>query len=268
MKSAVAIFFLFAFVMTAHTQNDTAFRLIKSYRGEISDAAIDNLDNVYILTATDQLKKYNSNGDSLAVYNNVRRFGRVSTLDVSNPLKVLMYYKDFSSIVILDRLLGVRSTIDLRKSNMLQVTAIGQAYDNNIWIFDAYDYKLKKIDEDGKMLLETPDLRMVFNQAVAPQQIIDNNKQVYLYDTASGVFVFDNYGSFKRKLPITGWSSISIVDKQVVGIGSQSVQSYNITSLLQSQQKFPGNFTPYYRYNISNNKLLALSKEGLHIYRY
>ncbi len=268
MKKLFAIFVFITGALSIYAQADTAFHLIKSYKGEISDAAIDNLDNVYILTSTDQLKKYNNNGDSLAVYNNVRRFGKVSSLDVSNPLKVLLYYKDFSSIVILDRLLSVRSTIDLRKNNILQVSAIGQSYDNKIWVFDSYDNKLKKIDDDGKILLETPDLRMVFNQAVAPQQIIDNNKQVYLYDIQSGVFIFDNYGSFKRKIPLTGWSNIYISDKKITGIKDQSMQAYNVSTLLQSQHIFPGDFTPYFRYNISNNKLLALSKQGLHIYRY
>jgi hypothetical protein len=268
LKAAFTIIYLLTIVSSLLAQGDTAFRLIKSYPGEISDAAIDNLDNVYILTATNQLKKYNSKGDSLAVYNNVRSFGKVSSIDVSNPLKVLLYYKDFSSIVILDRLLGVRSTIDLRERNILGVSAIGQSYDNRIWVFDAYDNKLKKIDDEGRLLLETPDLRMVFKGAVTPQQIIDNNKQVYLYDTASGVFIFDNYGSFKRKIPITGWSHINITDKHILGIADRSMQDYNVTTLLQSAQKFPGNFTPYYQYHISNNKLLALSKEGLHIYRY
>lgn len=268
MKAVFTIAYFLFLLISLHAQQDTGFRLIKSYPGEISDAAIDNLDNVYILTATDQLKKYNSKGDSLAVYNNVRRFGKVFSLDVSNPLKVLLYYKDFSSIVILDRLLGVRSTIDLRKRNIIQVSAIGQSYDNNIWVFDAYDNKLKKIDDEGRMLLETPDLRMVFNGAVSPQQIINHNKQVYLYDIATGVFIFDNYGSFKRKVPITGWSQLNITDKHITGIAGGSIQDYNVTTLLQSAQKFPGDFTPYYQYHISNNKLLALSKEGLHIYRY
>jgi hypothetical protein len=98
------------------------------------------------------------------VYNNVRKFGKVHSIDVSNPLKVLLYYKDFSSIVVLDRLLSARSTIVLRRKNILDVTAIGQSFDNNIWVFDAFDNKLKKIDDEGNILLETPDLRQVFNR--------------------------------------------------------------------------------------------------------
>lgn len=268
MKRLLTIIVLLTLTQFSFAQADTAFRLIRTFSGEIADAAIDNLDNVYILTTTDQLKKYNVSGDSMAVYNNVRKYGKVYSIDVSNPLKVLLYYKDFSSIVVLDRLLTARSTIDLRRKNILQVSAIGQSYDNNIWVFDAYDNKLKKIDDEGSILLETPDLRQVFNQGITPQQIIDQNNQLYLYDAIYGLFVFDHYGTFKRKIPVAGWSNVSITDKYILGISNESLQAYNVSTLIQAQQKLPGNFTPYYRYYISNNKLIALSKDALHIYRY
>src|SRR5215212_11777449 len=105
MKKLSLIITLLALMQISFAQADTAFRLVKTFPGEIADAAIDNLSNVYILTVTDQLKKYNASGDSLAVYNNVRKYGKVYSIDVANPLKVLLYYKDFSSIVVLDRLL-------------------------------------------------------------------------------------------------------------------------------------------------------------------
>lgn len=268
MKKIIFILTLIIASKVSFAQTDTTFKLIKTFPGQIADAAIDNLDYVYLLTETDQLKKYNAAGDSVAVYNNVRRFGKVYSIDVSNPLKVLLYYKDFASIVVLDRLLAVRTTIDLRRKNMLQVTAMGQSYDNNIWVFDAFDNKLKKIDEEGNVLLETPDFRQALGQAITPQQIIDQNKQVYLYDPASGLYVFDRYGTFQRRIPVQGWSNISITDKFILGISNNALQAYNISSLIQSQQNLPGNFAPYYHYSISNNKVIALSKDGMHIYRY
>lgn len=268
MRGTLLILSLFFLWQITFAQADTAFKLIKSYPGEIADAVIDNLDNVYILTNTDQLKKYNAAGDSVAVYNNVRKFGKIFSIDVSNPLKVLLYYKDFSSIVVLDRLLATRSTIDLRRKNILQVAAIGQSYDNNIWVFDSFDNKLKKIDDEGNVLLETPDFRQALGEALAPQEIIDQDKQVYIYDPVNGLYVFDRYGTFKRKIPLIGWTNVNITDKFIMGISNQSLQLYNVSTLIQSQQNFPGNFTPYYRFYVRNNKLMALSKEGLHIYRY
>jgi hypothetical protein len=91
----------------------------------------------------------------VAIYNDVRKFGTATMIDVSNPLKVLLYYKDFATIVVLDRLLNIRNTIDLRLQNILQAKAIGLSYDNKIWVYDELESKLKKIDEGGQLLLET-----------------------------------------------------------------------------------------------------------------
>jgi hypothetical protein len=162
----------------------------------------------------------------------------------------------------------MRSTIYLRRNNLIQVDAIGLSYEKNIWLFDEYDNKLKKINEERKVLLETPDLRTVFQQSISPQQIIDQNKQVYLYDSAAGLFVFDQFGTFKRKIPVKGWSNISVTDKYILGVANNSLQTYHTATLLQSAQQFPGKFTPYYRYYLTNNKLVAFAKNGLYIYRY
>src|SRR6478609_378459 len=156
---ALVLSFIFILSISAEAQNESPHKLIQMIKGDVVDFAVDNLDNVYVLASTDQLKKYNASGDSVAVFNNVKKFGKISTIDVSNPLKVLLYYKDFSTIVVLDRLLAIRNTIDLRQQNIFQVNAIGQSYDNNIWLYDEGDSKLKKIDDNGKVLLETADFR-------------------------------------------------------------------------------------------------------------
>src|SRR6266487_6432940 len=173
MRKAICLFLVlgFFFSVSVSAQKDKPYNLIASITGDVVDFTVDNLDNVYVLTSSDQLKKYNVNGDSVAIFNNVKKFGKVSTIDVSNPLKVLLYYKDFSTIVVLDRLLTMRNSIDLRQHNIFQVNAIGQSYDNNIWLYDEGDSKLKKINDEGKAILETADFRLLFNQAPHIQNI-------------------------------------------------------------------------------------------------
>src|SRR2546430_15572601 len=122
-KKYIFLLFIFSISLFAHSQKDPLYKLVAVIKGDIVNFTVDNLDNVYVLTSTDQLKKYNANGDSVAVFNNVKKFGKVSTVDVSNPLKVLLYYKDFSTIVVLDRLLTQRNTIDLRQQSIFQVNA-------------------------------------------------------------------------------------------------------------------------------------------------
>ncbi len=249
-------------------QSDSTYKLIKTIQTEAVNIAVDNLDNIYLLTQTNQLKKLTFNGDSIAVYNDVKRFGKLHSVDVSNPLKLLLFYKDFPTIVILDRLLASRGSIDLRKHNILQASAITTSYDNNIWLFDEFNSKLKKINEEGTTLLESSDFRLLFNESIIPQQIIDKDGLVYLYDKNNGVYVFDQFGTFKRKIPVTKWKSVFVSDKLISGIHEEYLQIYNTSTLLQHQRKLPETSGSFLTYIISNNRLFAVTKDSLNIYGY
>lgn len=253
-RSCTIIFFSLFISFRGISQSDSMFHFVREHRGNITDFNVDNLGNIYLLYQDGQLKKLKPNGDSLAIFNNVRRFGKLYSIDVSNPLKVLLYYKDFGTIAILDRLLNERATIDLRKQNLLQVGAIGQAYDNNIWIFDALDLKLKKISDDGRIVDQSTDFRLIFDSVPAPAYIIDQNKFVYLYDPLKGVYIFDYYGGYQSRIPFTNWSDFEVINKALFGrdknylyrydMGSLQLQQIPAPSFMNNAQKiivFPGN---------------------------
>jgi hypothetical protein len=213
------------------SQTDSVFHFVKDYRGSITDFNVDNLGNLYLVFQNGQLKKLRPNGDSLAVFNNVRKFGKLYTVDVSNPLKVLLHFKDFNTIVILDRMLNERSILDLRKFNLLQVRAIGQSYDNNIWIFDELDAKLKKIGDDGRLIDQSNDFRQIFDTTPSPSVIIDQDKLVYLYDDQRGVYTFDYYGGFKSRVPFTGWQDFTVINNSIFGRDGSNLYRYDAGTL-------------------------------------
>jgi hypothetical protein len=80
------------------------------------------------------------------------------------------------------------------------VNAISTSYDNNIWLFDESNFKIKKINENGNILSEGQDMRMVVDEVPAPTQILEANNQVLLYDENKGFFIFDFYGAYKISL--------------------------------------------------------------------
>jgi hypothetical protein len=258
---------LFAQTSFAQKQNPDTFTLIKTYTGNIADVAMDNLDNLYIISLTGQIKKLNPAGDSVGVYNQVKNYGKLNTIDVSNPLKLLLFYKNFSTVVILDRFLANQSVLDLKKFSILNPSAIGNSYDNNIWVYDEYDNKLKKIDEQGNRLLETPDFRTVFNQSISPQKILSDNGLVYLADTTNGIFVFDNYGSFKRKIPVKSWQTIAIANNNIISANNELITVFNSSTQLPTEKRFPF-FKPYFHSFITPSKLVNFSDNSIQIYQY
>jgi len=260
----MAAFFLLK--NTSFAQADSSFQYLKSVKGDIASFAVDHLDNLYLIGSTDQLKKINANGDSVAVFNNVRKFGKISYIDVSNPLRVLLYYKDFSTIVVLDRLLNVRNTIDLRKQNIFQVRAIGLSYDNMIWLYDELENRLKKIDEEGKLIFETNDFRQLFDDAPVPVRIFDQDGFVYLYDKSGGVFVFDYYGALKNKILITGWDNFKVTGKSFFGNVKDTLFRYRIDLFRVYDYKLPPALSGFRSMDFTSARFYGLRQNEVEIY--
>jgi hypothetical protein len=242
------------------------YTLHKSIKGNFTSFSLDNLGNIYLVTANNQIKKMNANFDSVAVFNDVRRFGKISLIDASNPLKILVYYKDFATIVVLDRFLDMRNSIDLRSQNILQVKTIAQSYDN-IWLFDELNASIKKVDENGKVLLTSADFRMLFDEVPNPSTIIDANGQLYLYNTKNGWLVFDYYGALKNKYAIINWQDVQVINNTLTGRTEKQLvisrpQTLSITN-------YNTNFNISKALKILHNRdfTYVLTTEGIDIYK-
>jgi hypothetical protein len=266
MKLIIAIVIVFLTASPAFSQADSVFHHVRTLKGDIVAFTVDNLDNIYLLSSTNQVKKLGAAGDSIAVFNDVKNYGQATLIDVSNPLKVLLYYRDFATIVVLDRQLNVRNKIDLRKHNILQVTAIGQSYDNKIWLYDEVENKLKKIDEDGTLLLETPDFRQLFGRAPSPQKVFDQDLLVYLYDSTEAVYVFDYYGSLKNKILIKGWNNFRLGGKYIFGSKSNQLYRYDIGTFSYDEWEMPKEMLGSQSYNFTTSRMYALRNGELSIY--
>jgi hypothetical protein len=256
-----------AIPIVAKPQSNSVFQFIKTFKGDFTYFNVDNLDNLYLLKDGTRLKKLNPNGDSLAVFNDVKKYGNPAFIDVTNPLKTLLYYKNYSTVVVLDRLLTMRNSINFRKHNIFYVNNVTLSYDNNIWIFDEEDYKLKKIDEEGKVLSASPDWRTIFDSVPAPVKIVDKNNFVYLYDPEKGFYIFDYYGGFKSRLAFLHWTNIEVNGTTVYGFSQDKLYSYELKSLQLKEYRLPEFFGKFISIKAMNGKVYLLNEKGIDIYQ-
>jgi hypothetical protein len=252
------------FIATA--QDDSLFRFLKKMEYPISSFTVDNLGELYIINTDNQLKKYDEKGDSIGVFNQVTKYGKLSYVEAQNPWKVILFYKNYSTIVLLDKYLNVISGISLRKQNIFQVNALTTSYDNNIWLYDEQDNKLKKIDDSGNTLFESVDFRLLFDSVPSPQKIIDNDGFVYLYDPEKGLYIFDYYGSFKNKLPFLNWTDIAVVDKHIYGFDKENLYRYNPPLPDAKTYVLSPELQDNNSIKINNHKIYVLKNEQLKIY--
>ncbi len=265
-KQIFSLCFVILACIPAFSQTDSVLKFAKNIPGDFTYFNVDNLDNIYLLNSNNQLKKLNNNGDSAGVFNDVRKYGKLFYVDVTNPLKLLLYYQNFSTVVVLDRFLNIRNTINLRRQNIFNVKAIATSYDNNIWVFDEGDARLKKVDDNGEVLTETVDCRLLFDSIPSPAQVIDRDGFVHLYDTAKGFFIFDIYGSLKSKLPFRRWKNVEVINKTLYGFNDNILYQYLPGTLQLKEFALPSYFKDAIQIKIAGNKVYVLNKEGLQQY--
>ena len=267
-KKCCCMFFTACLLGTGvvQAQNDSLFRFLKKTGYPVSSFAVDNLGEVYVINTANQLIKYDEKGDSVGVFNQVTKFGKLTYVEAQNPWKVILFYQNFSTIVLLDKYLNVLGSINLRNKNIFPVKAVTSSYDNNIWVFDEQDYKLKKMDDGGNIVSETVDFRLLFDPVPTPQKIIDQDGLVYLYDPQKGIYLFDYYGGFKSTLPFLNWTDFAVIGKTIYGFDKESVYKYDPPLPDVKQYKLPAALQKNNSIKLNNHKIYVLKDQQLEIY--
>lgn len=240
--------------------------LSKTINGEFDYFMPDELGNVFALTKTGRLKKYNNNLDSMGVFNDVRRYGKLFSISADNPLRTVLYFKEYRTILVLDRLMQVVNKIDLRKTGIFQVKAVAQSYDNLFWVYDEQESKLKKINEEGKLVFSTADLRLIFSEPIVPSNIFDFGGYVYIYDEKNGLFIFDYYGALKNRIAFLDWKNIHPLGKQIVGIKANYLVTYTPGSIDTKEYLLPENLIGYDQIHFTASGCFVLKNGSIYKY--
>lgn len=248
------------------SRGDTLLKLVRKTPLSATDFSVDNLGNLYVITADNQLKKFDASGDSVGNFDEVKRYGTLSAIDVTNPLKVLLFYQDFMTVLALDNLLGRIYKMDLRQAQIIQASTIALSYDNNLWVFDEQNAQLKKIGDQGQAVMTSNDFRQLFGEAVMPTEIVDQDGMVYLNDPLQGIYIFDYYGGFKVKLSFKGVSGLRVFNKNIYGIRDNELFSYRSGTLQEQHLALPFSVKDADRIRIVFNGLYVLTGGMLYYY--
>ncbi len=108
----------------------------------------DNQQNNYsiknnILTKNSQTKTYQYNNLSL---------GKITNVDFQNPLQIVIFYKNFNKVVLLDNQLNEIKKMDFNlQSTPINLEAVALSSQNQIWIYDSISSKigLYNVNTDG-----------------------------------------------------------------------------------------------------------------------
>lgn len=188
--------------------------------------------------------------------------GKISRVDLQNPLRILLFYEDFNTIITLDRQLNEIEKINISDSNPnIIVSAAGMASQNNYWVFDQatqqlglYNLKKKSISTIGLPLKST-----IKNYS-------SSYNLFFWVDQENRFYLCDIFGKTKEIALLPDYDAIYLTDESVIAYQKDDKLYFydilNKTSIaIENIQKSFISFT------YKNQNLAIFTTEGITNYK-
>ena len=143
------------------------------------------------------------------------RLGRLSSVDFTNPIRPLLFYKDAQTVILLNRNLVEIRSINLLDFGFPAIDAVAYATNEGFWIYNSNLQKLVQIDRNGKVLFESTELSQVFNQAIRAEQLVANAQQIAMRTQMNRLLLFGPFGAYRTEL-LRGGTSLHLVKDRLV----------------------------------------------------
>lgn len=161
----------------------------------------DPLGHLYLVDASDRLLKFDTTGIlAHSVVNN--NLGQIHSLDVGNPFKIMLFYRDQQTIILYDRTLSEIQRIPLIQWELQDVTAAGLAPDNALWLFNGLKKVLVKMSDTGDPILTSDPFDILNPVSARPDFIYDTDHFLLLKEAGQPMALFNDFGNYLRPLNI------------------------------------------------------------------
>lgn len=214
------------------------YRLFVTIPVAASYISSDGLGNFYIVRKN-VIDKYSINGTLQSTFSN-KSFGDISHIDVSNPLKPLLFYKEFAQLVFLDNMMTVHGgPVRLEERGFQDVQLAASSHNNGIWLYTAQNSELMRLDEQMEITHRTGNLRQQLGADISPVFMIENNNRVFLNSPSVGVLIFDVFGTYHKTVPLMDLDNFQVQEDNIIYRGNGTLYSYNIKTLAADSFAIP-----------------------------
>ena len=198
---------------------------------------IDGFGNIYVIN-NNEIVKYNATGVLQKKFS-TKRYGKIDFVDAMNPLKVLVYYKDFQQIMFLDNQMTESSAmISIETLGYEQTSLVCSSSNNSFWIYDKQNNELSRFDSELKSLVKTGNLKRILDIDIKPNFIQEHNNYVYLNCPNEGILVFDIYGTFYKTIPLKNLKEFNVVNGDVFYFENHTLKQYQAQTFNTIEKQF------------------------------
>lgn len=232
MHLIIYISFLFQFLQPVE------FQFVKSVKVNGDRHFSDPMGNVYIIK-NNHLVKYEQDYTQAAEYTNLF-LGNIHSVDVSDPLRILLYYQDHNQLVWVDNFLSeIRSPIWLDDLGVDQARLVCSSNQGGFWIFNGLNNQLQYFDVNLQFVLESIPLNSLTGPDIQPAYMLEKSRKVYLNVPGFGILVFDLFGNYSKTISLEIPGEFQVTDQHLYYFKEGKFYSYDLRTNNRTLLQFP-----------------------------
>ncbi len=216
----------------------TTIVVVNSFEVTGTNFEIDPLGNVYILNHS-TISKFDNTGQLLQSYS-TEDFTEITSIDVSNPMKIIVYYRHSEQIIFLDNYLSLHEDpIDLYELVDRDIQLVCRSGSSNLWLYDQFYNQIIQLDYSMQLTNATGTLQNLLPDKFTPIMMLEKNEKLFVLSAEQGVAVFDIFGNFLYRISIPPTTSIQIEGDNLLYPLKNSMISYNLITHMEEQVTLP-----------------------------
>ncbi|HEY9006217.1 hypothetical protein [Ohtaekwangia sp.] len=208
---------------------------------EVSDtivsAWVDRPGELYILTAQGQLQKFDADGKLLSVYSNKPS---PTLFDPRDGSRLFAFFRSERQYDLMGPSLQIMQTFTIDSAAAVDPWLACMAGDHDVWILDAADWSLKKINtQAGSVMVEELLPAKPDRKKSACTFLRSYQGFVFLLDTTEGILIFNSVGKLVKTLPVKHIQYFNFLGEELYYLDNDRLKFFDLFTTEAREQKLP-----------------------------
>ncbi|WP_372640914.1 hypothetical protein [Ancylomarina sp.] len=175
---------------------------------------VDHLGYIYTIDGN-ELNKFSSEKELISNYSDAL-LGNITSIDVTNPLRLLLFYREFNQLLYLDQTLTPLSDpIDLYTYSDNETHLCCNASSGGFWIFNKDDNQAFQISRQSEIINKS-SLLSTYIKNISPSKMSEYQEELYLLLPSKGLLILNKFGRFLRQISLTGISDFCFTNQDLL----------------------------------------------------
>lgn len=195
---------------------------------QIVYATVDRPGELYVLTRNNQIQKFDIDGKLLSVYKNLPS---PTAFDPRDGARLFAYFRQDQHYSFLSPSFDITSSYSIDPSFAIEPWLICISGDYNLWILDASDFSLKKVNvKTASVEVDIKVPESLSKTTSSYTSIREYQGFLFLLSKENGIAIFNSMGKWLKTIESRGLSFFNFLGEELYYLREGKVVFFNLFS--------------------------------------